>query len=556
MLEKPLLRNLQTTDKILKKSTSFDSAFQIIEEHYGLLPSQETFCDFSSISRAPNEPYRQFYDRMIAFLSQHLMPHKDNDRNSVDGTDVPAGGDKISVTLMNMVAMMWLTKIHPDLLNLVRTEFLKELHDNVAMSALVLRISLSVDALLAKYDKVPTVNKFTLHDDAHGQQNEDTADVYRLRGDGRQGFRGCGGGGQGRRPERGQTVPAAERNFCTGCFYLGRQVNAAINYRHLPAECPCGPALVQLLEAEDAEILHDQSGKHSFCLPKSRMNFSYQEIVPKLNSQITNNDLEMKKADNLSCSPLNISDFMKNKERSESLLNRLSNNSPVKRTKSPSIWLNINGKTVIAVIDEGSEVTVIDHEFAKQAGIGIEKTSTSAKAAGNNAVQIMGQSVSNVIANVLNLRVPATLNFGHCLIVKNLGTTILIGQPTKVDHNIITNPRLNQIQFHDIRNVPHTIKYPLSPPKEYFESHVCRYDQTKILYPGDELEYQLPHKFSSVKRVVFSPRSELQQQGFQPTHYSLQPNLKMKILNETENKIACFKVKLNWTRGSFFVFAP
>ena len=147
----------------------------------------------------------------------------------------------------------------------------------------------------------------------------------------------------------------------------------------------------------------------------------------------------------------------------------------------------------------------------------------------------MGQSVSNVIANVLNLRVPATLNFGHCLIVKNLGTTILIGQPTKVDHNIITNPRLNQIQFHDIHNVPHTIKYPLSPPKEYFESHVCRYDQTKILYPGDELEYQLPQKFSSVKRVVFSPRSELQQQGFQPTHYSLQPNLKMKILNETEN---------------------
>ena len=87
------------TDKILKKSTSFDSAVKIIEEHYGLLPSQETFCDFSSISRAPNEPYRQFYDRMLAFLSQHLMPHKDNDRNSVDGTDVPAGGDKMNVTL-------------------------------------------------------------------------------------------------------------------------------------------------------------------------------------------------------------------------------------------------------------------------------------------------------------------------------------------------------------------------------------------------------------------------------------------------------------------------
>ena len=41
------------TDKILKKSTSFDSAFKIIEEHYGVLPSQETFCDFFGMSRAP-----------------------------------------------------------------------------------------------------------------------------------------------------------------------------------------------------------------------------------------------------------------------------------------------------------------------------------------------------------------------------------------------------------------------------------------------------------------------------------------------------------------------
>ena len=126
-------------------------------------------------------------------------------------------------------------------------------------------------------------------------------------------------------------------------------------------------------------------------------------------------------------------------------------------------------------------------------------------------------------------------NQHRALIVNNLGTAILIGQPTKVDHNIITDPRQSQIQFLDIHNVSHTVKYPLSPPKEYFESHVCRLDRTKVLYPEDEIEYQLPQKFSSVKRVVFSPRSELQRQGFQPTHYSLMPSLKIKIKNETDN---------------------
>ena len=172
------------TDKILKKSTSFNSAFKLIEEHFGLLPSQETFCDFSSLTRAPNEPYRQFFDRMLAFLSQHLMPYKRGGDNTVDGTVVPAGGDKITVTMMNMVAMLWLDKIHPDLLSIIRTEYSKELRDNVAMSQLVPRISMSIDALLAKYEKVPAVNKLSLQDEVHGQ--DDPADVYRVQG-GRQG---------------------------------------------------------------------------------------------------------------------------------------------------------------------------------------------------------------------------------------------------------------------------------------------------------------------------------------------------------------------------------
>ena len=88
------------TDKILKKSTSFDTAFRMIEEHYGVLPTQESFCDFTDITRAPNEPYRQFYDRMLSFVSMHLMPYKAGANNTVDGTAVPATGDKMSVSLI------------------------------------------------------------------------------------------------------------------------------------------------------------------------------------------------------------------------------------------------------------------------------------------------------------------------------------------------------------------------------------------------------------------------------------------------------------------------
>ena len=61
------------TDKLITKSKSFESAIYIIEDHYGLIPSQETFCDLASMNRLPDEPYRQFYDRLVAFASKHLM---------------------------------------------------------------------------------------------------------------------------------------------------------------------------------------------------------------------------------------------------------------------------------------------------------------------------------------------------------------------------------------------------------------------------------------------------------------------------------------------------
>ena len=115
------------TDRILHQSTSFDSAFKIIEESFGLLPTQETFCDFLSLTRLPNEPYRQFYERIQSFVVQHLMPFKAKGANLVNGVDVPPEGDKISVSFMNMVTLFWIQKIHPEFLSIVRTEYSKEL---------------------------------------------------------------------------------------------------------------------------------------------------------------------------------------------------------------------------------------------------------------------------------------------------------------------------------------------------------------------------------------------------------------------------------------------
>ena len=55
--------------------------------------------------RLPNEPYRQFYDRMVAFMSKHLMKRNERHNVEVDGVLVPVAGDELSVSMLNLITL-------------------------------------------------------------------------------------------------------------------------------------------------------------------------------------------------------------------------------------------------------------------------------------------------------------------------------------------------------------------------------------------------------------------------------------------------------------------
>ena len=106
------------------------------------------------------------------------MPHSTKEEHTVDGLKVPPAGDTLSVSMLNLLALRWLEKIHPDLLDIVRTEYSKELRDNTPLSLLVPRIALCVDALLAKYDKTPAIARTSAADTAQG--HEDNVKVQKI----------------------------------------------------------------------------------------------------------------------------------------------------------------------------------------------------------------------------------------------------------------------------------------------------------------------------------------------------------------------------------------
>ena len=75
---------------------------------------------------------------------------------------------ELSISMMNLVAVQWLRKTSPSLVDIIKVEYSKQLRDNVQLAHLVPRIAPNIDSLLTRYDKISKVENSTLNED----QNE------------------------------------------------------------------------------------------------------------------------------------------------------------------------------------------------------------------------------------------------------------------------------------------------------------------------------------------------------------------------------------------------
>ena len=153
------------SEKFLSSVKSLKDAFDVICEHYGVSPSQESFLEFISLNKEAGESYRQYYERLLAFSRQHLTG-ADQD---VDGFRSGAEGDTLTISHMNLIMLLWLRNIHPDLIQIVKTEYSLELRQNTPLSKLVPRICcVNIDNLLARHDRGPAVHMCQMMDDDDG----------------------------------------------------------------------------------------------------------------------------------------------------------------------------------------------------------------------------------------------------------------------------------------------------------------------------------------------------------------------------------------------------
>ena len=150
------------TEKIVSGTTSLQQVWDIIYEHYGLKITNESLLDYVSIQKLQGESYRQFFDRMLSHARLHLPPAG----STADGIITAPGGEQMSIGLMNMVAINWLQRIHPLLVDIVRIEYSAELRGDVQLAALVPRIANNVDSMFAKHNISAGIDVVTAADDS------------------------------------------------------------------------------------------------------------------------------------------------------------------------------------------------------------------------------------------------------------------------------------------------------------------------------------------------------------------------------------------------------
>ena len=111
-----------------------------------------------------------------------------------------------------------------------------------------------------------------------------------------------------------------------------------------------------------------------------------------------------------------------------------------RKDNSPTLHCAINDQNVICIIDEGSVINCCSFAFAKRAGIAIDTVQCSAIGANKTPMKVAGVAKYEVIACVLGTPQTSRIKIATMIVINDLGTDILLGQPSKIDNQIVTIP--------------------------------------------------------------------------------------------------------------------
>ena len=131
-------------DTIEKESISIDSIWKAIKLHYGFQTSGGNFIDFVNIKHSPPERAETLFQRMLTFIGNNLL--SPNSGILHKGRAV-AEEEDITPTIENLIVLLWLRELHPNLPNIVKQKYGADLRLQ-SLASLKPEISLALDSLM------------------------------------------------------------------------------------------------------------------------------------------------------------------------------------------------------------------------------------------------------------------------------------------------------------------------------------------------------------------------------------------------------------------------
>ena len=523
-------------DKLKTETTCMTDVWNIIYEVYDAEVSTTHYLDYATMSRNPQETYRNYYNRLVGFVRQHLP----KSAITAEGVTSPRAGEVMSIALLDSIAIHWLLSIDRQLINIVKTEFSSQLKTK-RLSQMIKPIATNIDELLARYGNRDTVSPIHINDTesprtVHSTARPDSQSVDMLvsriqKLEHKVKYNNF--------PNKYRSSNSSrdfkkEKNYCIHCSILNKQLGANLNTNHDSQSCSRKKVSISVIESigennspTDNTSDTDEGDKISMMPSSNRLlqidNSVADSPVPNnqscensSNTNTVNEPLAHNLKLNNNSGVNNIISDKTQKLSSSDAVNMYPSSlipailalqsstiawDSIHKAKSPKISCTFNNIKFPLLIDSGAEINVMDEDFVIKAGIGMLEASELAQAANRLPLEIIGQTSHPVTISCDTEEGSKPINLGIVLVVRKLGIPCLLGEPGKLNNNIICLPQRKIVILAGNQDVHHA---PYLTDKDRY--NLARVSKTVTLQPGEQLLYSLPSNLCSISHVAVTPR--------------------------------------------------
>ena len=253
-------------EKLRCESNCIQKVWEIIYELYDAEINTTNYLDYASMSRDPDETYRNYFNRLVGFVRQHLP----TEAYEAEGVRSPATGETMTIALLDSIAVHWLNSIDRRLVNIIKTEFSTDLKTK-RLCQLVKPISKCIDELIARNSQKEVISSVSSANNPSPRppttdpsidavsvdmllariENLESGRFMSARQPARSQVRQ-----QASQPFRGARKPFSQtrrRPYCTHCSFINRQLGSSLKTDHSSTNCGKQHISVNMVEALDDE---------------------------------------------------------------------------------------------------------------------------------------------------------------------------------------------------------------------------------------------------------------------------------------------------------------